>query len=936
VTACVPGEHELLAPTLTSDRVCKKCTPHTFSDRNNAISCTDCAEGEYQPKEGQLRCLQSARDQFVVKYQRQGEAASRERLPCPKRVNPAVPEVSCGSGLFKFNEGFWHDGLVEVAEGVYHSTLLNGSADTVLSENFYVCPYRGATRLPSACAFADSRYGVLKCQNNTAGILCALCKAAHFHQGTGCTKCPTSDDLSNLPWLYIVLGFIAVMLLSWQLGKWYFRRRGTSTCDTVQDAAACTSLGASFMTRTRPLAKQLVSFYQVIVLIADVYQVQYPSLYLAWLDVFMFVNLDFTYVVRLECIPNYSWHTTMYTSLVMFALLTVTQVVLLWSIETGRTQRALARSAAKWGALVTYFLYPSFSNTLFQAFGCHEVKGVQYLRRDYSIKCSEHRHRTAQVFAGLGIVFCSIGFPVVYLIVLLRRRRRGRAEGKLGEPSNHREGQQQSRGGLSGLKLCADDEHLTFFVEDYKPKYWYWEAVELTRKLLLTGGCALFLPGTLMQIIMSMFITFSNVIYVAYARPYVGHAPTTVGGNLVQTSGQLWQLQKKNSKVANAFALWVIVSTFLSLMGALLVKFNSGFQSTGAIEEGYSYMTLQYFLVITLVSTGVVGAGLLMQEIDVKAGCLSVLKMIEHKFPEVLCCAAWCGLYIDAKDRRTTHNAQEPSLHDACMTSRGFPCLLVKDSSGSLPRTKNSLVLRTFDKKISMHDAMDDRQLVLHEWPASKIDRISHIVIVKFVSGEVVEFEVTPVAQCAGEPGTLGCVVVDDPTGSLPQDGRQLLLRMAHKGMSICDAMADGHPELQQWSAAEIDGTCHQISIKLLSGDTVVLQMGQDGANGVMRSWYSEARECKTSSFESTGAAGGRYRQGKSTKTNMNKAGCTTPIVSGKVPIARKPKLARHEVDKLVGVAAGRRRERQPTCTNPMAGVRWARPLETPNLGSFG
>ena len=46
----------------------------------------------------------------------------------------------------------------------------------------------------------------------------------------------------------------------------------------------------------------------------------------------------------------------------------------------------------------------------------------------------------------------------------------------------------------------AKSKHLKFFFADYKPEYWYWEIIELARKLFLTGFMVLLWQGTMVQV----------------------------------------------------------------------------------------------------------------------------------------------------------------------------------------------------------------------------------------------------------------------------------------------------------------------------------------------------------------------------------------------------------------------------------------------------
>jgi hypothetical protein len=57
------------------------------------------------------------------------------------------------------------------------------------------------------------------------------------------------------------------------------------------------------------IAKQLIGFFQVILLFRTVYQIPFPSMYIDVLNYFVFINLDFIELMRIECTVEMDWHT---------------------------------------------------------------------------------------------------------------------------------------------------------------------------------------------------------------------------------------------------------------------------------------------------------------------------------------------------------------------------------------------------------------------------------------------------------------------------------------------------------------------------------------------------------------------------------------------------------------------------------------------------
>jgi hypothetical protein len=64
--------------------------------------------------------------------------------------------------------------------------------------------------------------------------------------------------------------------------------------------------------------------------------------------------------------------------------------------------------------------------------------------------------------------------------------------------------------------------------KDYKPEYYFWEVLECLRKLLLTGVAIQIAPGSLLQLIVNIFIIGVYVGLVAFFQPYLHKRDNTL------------------------------------------------------------------------------------------------------------------------------------------------------------------------------------------------------------------------------------------------------------------------------------------------------------------------------------------------------------------------------------------------------------------------
>ena len=132
--------------------------------------------------------------------------------------------------------------------------------------------------------------------------------------------------------------------------------------------------------------------------------------------------------------------------------------------------------------------YPSLTNKVFEIFLCRDLGPDTYpryiLHTDYDIDCDE----TAILRWTLGpalVLLWPIGVPTVLFYLMFRVR----------------------------ANIIAGDEDATgmfnFLIGDFKPKYWFWEVVELFRKLLLTGILSLVGRGSIAQAALGTVISFA-------------------------------------------------------------------------------------------------------------------------------------------------------------------------------------------------------------------------------------------------------------------------------------------------------------------------------------------------------------------------------------------------------------------------------------------
>merc|ERR1712166_554493 len=142
-------------------------------------------------------------------------------------------------------------------------------------------------------------------------------------------------------------------------------------------------------------------------------------------------------------------------------------------------------------------MYPSLCTTAFGALRCRQLgSDVSVLMADYSIDCNSLDYQIFFPFALLVTVLIPVGIPVGSFMLLKRHEEKILAHNR------------------DTLK------EFDALVGDYEPEYYYWECVEMGRKLMLAGFIMFVEPGTPIQVAVAMAVTFGFFAASVRHTPY--------------------------------------------------------------------------------------------------------------------------------------------------------------------------------------------------------------------------------------------------------------------------------------------------------------------------------------------------------------------------------------------------------------------------------
>jgi hypothetical protein len=153
--------------------------------------------------------------------------------------------------------------------------------------------------------------------------------------------------------------------------------------------------------------------------------------------------------------------------------------------------------------LLVFLVYPGLTSKIFDIFLCRDLgpgaTPQSVLHADYGVDCDD----TSVVRNGMGVLLVGIwpiGVPAALLISMLQYRE----------------------------AIVAQDEAalrmFQFVIADYKLEYWYWEVVELARKLLLSGLIVVLGRGTVAQAAAALMISCFFLVLSAKVEPFKSRA----------------------------------------------------------------------------------------------------------------------------------------------------------------------------------------------------------------------------------------------------------------------------------------------------------------------------------------------------------------------------------------------------------------------------
>ena len=383
--------------------------------------------------------------------------------------------------------GYWWDWQNETRRDRYIYFIANLLATAPALDTFSVqYPYPIPT--PYKCPVEESCKGGLRsqCEIGYKGTLCAVCSSGHYKQYQTCKKCPSKQLMLGQLSIIAATLLVIVAFLIW-----------TSKRKTKTDQ------GFSIMDMFLSKLKIVIGFYQVTYGLLETFS------YIDWPDSLEnigkysgILQMNILQLAPVHCLfpglqvnafGNLIVTMAMNAAVIGFCGIVygINKVVIRRSstLEDEEKSRKLSQTKELVCRNLFFFLYVTYLSTCSKTanvlpLACRELCRDEkeelcdiYMKADYSIKCQGSTYNLLLIVAYVSTAYIFF-LPAASFVVLWRQRR-------VMLSSMEAESSQDPR---SDSEIIAG---LRFLFENYKSSSWYWELVEMSRKVILTSGLIL-------------------------------------------------------------------------------------------------------------------------------------------------------------------------------------------------------------------------------------------------------------------------------------------------------------------------------------------------------------------------------------------------------------------------------------------------------------
>ena len=395
--------------------------------------------------------------------------------------------LECKYDYATLKYGYWWKWRNESHKHRYVDFLNNLLAPSpALGEDDVEYPYPIPT--PYRCLTEESCKGGLdsECAKGYEGPLCGVCSSGYYKQLQTCKKCPSKKWIAGQLSIIAAVFMIVIVVSVWASKT--NKRKGEEH-----------SLIDVFLAKL----KIIIGFYQVTYGLLEAFS------YIKWPDSLQVIG-KYSEVLQLNILQMAPFHCLTPGLNVdafgnLFSMMAINAAAIVLSgvayhghkililrnqnLEEDKKTRRVSQTKELVYRNLFFFLYVTYLSTCSKTATvlplacrtlCRDEKDefcFKYLKADYSTRCHDSSYNQLVIVAYISTAYI-VALPLATLITLWRQRR------TILPPTDSETSQNQG----SSNELITG---LRFLFESYKPHTWYWELVEMSRKVIVTSGLIL-------------------------------------------------------------------------------------------------------------------------------------------------------------------------------------------------------------------------------------------------------------------------------------------------------------------------------------------------------------------------------------------------------------------------------------------------------------
>jgi hypothetical protein len=414
-------------------------------------------------------------------------------IPCPAEC------ATCVDGEVTLSQG-WRliaDSPHQLEQMIARTTTSGGVA---LPQVVLRCP--SAAYGSPACPALLLRPGVTKgrtCLGNHAGVLCAVCKPDFSRRSSdnSCEPCSAGTSAIRADFGLSIgsfLGFLSIVVLIivslgyWQRARlrWIKREVGTNL-------------------------RIIIGLLQVLALLKDALSLVFPSQARHAFSYAALLCADIHSLVRFDCL-GWTWESKWVISVLVIPSVAFAVVGLRW-VWQRRTDAENARAdMLSFLFLVVLVLYPQISSRILSALRCRQLgDGLSVLEVDYSVHCGDNGYQALRSVAIILVFLWPVGIPLGLLLLLYRQYRQSKVLWNEREMSAAAtaSARDEVREGLAEFHAARMARLPSVcLMEDFSPECFWYEPVDMLRKLALSGLLQFVHRGTAAQVVVGCALAF--------------------------------------------------------------------------------------------------------------------------------------------------------------------------------------------------------------------------------------------------------------------------------------------------------------------------------------------------------------------------------------------------------------------------------------------